>query len=170
MASFSDDTTFDLNQFEDYYDELFGGQADITNDIDGSSYDDDFEPVTVMSIRTKKLKLIHKKLVLAKALKSLRHLIVQSKTENEKKTERSRDPPGYQLSAPSSSYTPLTSVSLPLLFSTSTTATSSFLEQLDRDRQGWAGSNSHGRRRREGAQRRRRKRKRLAIRFSDLLS
>jgi len=170
VASFSDDTTFDLNQFEDYYDELFGGQADITNDIDGSSYEEDFEPVTVMSIRTKKLKLIHKKLVLAKALKSLRHLIVQSKTENEKKTERSRDPPGYQLSAPSSSYTPLTSVSLPLLFSTSTTATSSFLEQLDRDRQGWAGSNSHGRRRREGVQRRRRKRKRFAIRFSDLLS
>ena len=43
-----------------------------------------------MSIQTNKLKLIHKKLVLAKALKSLRHLIAQSH-EKEKEKEREED-------------------------------------------------------------------------------
>ena len=183
IASFSDDTTFDLNQFEDYYDELFGGQNDNINAIDGPDREEDFETAAVMSIQTKKLKLIHKKLVLAKALKSLRHLITQSH-EKEKEREREeerRSPssmfspaPTYSTYSPytpqplpytpqSSTYTPLLSDSKPLHFPSSALATSSFLDQLDMDRQTstnlWSGSNSHGKRRK----------KRRRRRFSDLI-
>ena len=185
IASFSDDTTFDLNQFEDYYDELFGGQNNNINAIDGSNNreEEDFEPASVVTIQTKRLKLIHKKLVLAKALKSLRHLITQSQ-EKEKEREREeerRSPssmfspaPTYTTYTPytpkplaytpqSSTYTPLSLDSKPLHFPSSALATSSFLEQLDRDRQTstnpWSGSNSHGKRRK----------KRRRRRFSDLI-
>jgi len=200
ISSFSDSTTFDLNDFEDYYDELFGGQSDNINAIDGP--DDDFEVATVMSIQTNKLKLIHKKLVLAKALKSLRHLIAQShEKEKEREREEERRSPASKFSPaptyttytpsytpkpsfytthstsynhytpkpspyspPSSSrYTPLSPDSEPLYFASSALATSSFLDQLDRDRQTstntWSGSNSHGRR----------KKKRRRRRFSDLI-
>jgi hypothetical protein len=183
IASFSDDTTFDLNQFEDYYDELFGGQNDNINAIDGPDREEDFETAAVMSIQTKKLKLIHKKLVLAKALKSLRHLITQShEKEKEREREEERRSPSSMFSpAPtyttytpytpqplpytpqSSTYTPLLSNSKPLHFSSSALATSSFLDQLDMDRQTstnlWSGSNSHGKRRK----------KRRRRRFSDLI-
>ena len=183
IASFSDDTTFDLNQFEDYYDELFGGQSDNINAIDGPDREEDFEAATVVSIQTKKLKLIHKKLVLAKALKSLRHLITQShKKEKEREREEERRSPSSMFSpAPtyttytpytpqplpytpqSSTYTPLVLESKPLHFPSSALATSSFLDQLDMDRQTssnlWSGSNSHGKRRK----------KRRRRRFSDLI-
>ena len=181
IASFSDDTTFDLNQFEDYYDELFGGQSDNINAIDGPDREEDFEAATVMNIQTKKLKLIHKKLVLAKALKSLRHLITQSHEKEKEREEERRSPssmfsptPTYTTYTPytpqsptytpqSSTYTPLLHDSKPLKFPSSALATSSFLDQLDMDRQTssnlWSGSNSHGKRRK----------KRRRRRFSDLI-
>ena len=137
----------------------------------------------MVTIQTKRLKLIHKKLVLAKALKSLRHLITQSQ-EKEKEREREeerRSPssmfspaPTYTTYTPytpqplaytpqSSTYAPLSLDSKPLHFPSSALATSSFLEQLDRDRQTstnpWSGSNSHGKRRK----------KRRRRRFSDLI-
>ena len=79
VDSFNDETTFEIDQFEDYYDELFGSNKSndiIVNDIDT---DDEYdEAVTIQSVQTKKLQLLKKKLVLAKALKSLRHLIAMS--------------------------------------------------------------------------------------------
>jgi len=87
--SFDDETTFEVDQFEDYYDELFGSNMSndiIINDIDA---DDDYhEAVTIQSVQTKKLQLLKKKLVLAKALKSLRHLIAMSKEKSEKKSSK----------------------------------------------------------------------------------
>merc|ERR1712226_950218 len=109
------------------------------------------------------LRLIQKKLVLAQALKKLTHLISMSQEDDDKKdsweTSTSKFAP-----VPSTSFTPLPPSSRPLQFSTSTTSTSSFLDQLDRDRQEdssswWSGSNSHGRRRR----RRRRRKRRFAF-------
>jgi len=87
--SFDEETTFEVDQFEDYYDELFGSNMSndiIINDIDA---DDDYhEAVTIQSVQTKKLQLLKKKLVLAKALKSLRHLIAMSKEKSEKKSSK----------------------------------------------------------------------------------
>ena len=61
-----------------------------------------------MSIQTNKLKLIHKKLVLAKALKSLRHLIAQShEKEKEKEREEERRSPASKFS-PAPTYTTYT--------------------------------------------------------------
>jgi hypothetical protein len=88
--SFSDETTFETDQFEDYYDELFGSNKSndiIVNDIEtDDEYDD--EAVTIQSVQTKKIELLKKKLVLAKALKSLRHLITMSKEDSKKKNSK----------------------------------------------------------------------------------
>lgn len=89
VQSFNDDTTFDIDQFEDYYDELFLNSE--SNSISVNEIDNDLdyvEAVTVQSVQTKKLKLLKKKLILAKALKSLRHLIALSKEESKKKSEK----------------------------------------------------------------------------------
>ena len=61
-----------------------------------------------MSIQTNKLKLIHKKLVLAKALKSLRHLIAQSHEKEKEREEERRSPASKFSPAPTHtpSYTP----------------------------------------------------------------
>ena len=89
VDSFNDETTFEIDQFEDYYDELFGSNKSndiIVNDIDT---DDEYdEAVTIQSVQTKKLQLLKKKLVLAKALKSLRHLIAMSKEKSKKKSSK----------------------------------------------------------------------------------
>jgi len=88
--SFSDETTFEMDQFEDYYDELFGSNKSndiIVNDIE-SDEEYDYESVTIQSVQTKKLQLLKKKLVLAKALKSLRRLIAMSKEDSKKKSSK----------------------------------------------------------------------------------
>ena len=89
VNSFNDETTFEIDQFEDYYDELFGSNTSndiIVNDIDT---DDEYdEAVTIHSVQTNKLQLLKKKLVLAKALKSLRHLIAMSKEVSKKKSSK----------------------------------------------------------------------------------
>ena len=78
VNSFNDETTFEIDQFEDYYDELFGSNK--SNDIIVNDIDTDDQ-----SVQTKKLQLLKKKLVLAKALKSLCHLIAMSKETSKKK-------------------------------------------------------------------------------------
>ena len=135
MASFHDDSTFDLGQFEDYYDELFGGNsADNLNTIDGPQVEGNREAFTVATIQTKKLKLLHKKLVLSNALTSLRHLITKSQVEEEGGRPPSRGTPQERLVPATTSYTPLLEHSSRLSFPSSSTATSSFLDQLDLDR------------------------------------
>ena len=79
-----------MDQFEDYYDELFGSNKSndiIVNDIE-SDEEYDYESVTIQSVQTKKLQLLKKKLVLAKALKSLRRLIAMSKEDSKKKSSK----------------------------------------------------------------------------------
>jgi hypothetical protein len=89
VDSFNDETTFEIDQFEDYYDELFGSNKSneiIVNYIDT---DEDYdEAVTIQSVQTKKLQLLKKKLVLEKALKSLRHRIAMSKETSKKKSSK----------------------------------------------------------------------------------
>ena len=85
--TFSQETTFDIDQFEDYYDELFNNQNnDIAiNNIEVAIDDDHIENeiVTMRSVQSKRLRLLKKKLILAKALKSLRKLIMLSKLKGE---------------------------------------------------------------------------------------
>ena len=63
VNSFNDETTSEIDQFEDYYDELFGRNKSndiIVNNIDT---DDEYEEaVTIQSVQTKKLQLLKKKL------------------------------------------------------------------------------------------------------------
>ena len=85
--TFSEDTTFDIDQFEDYYDELFGNKNnDIAiNNIDVAIDDKDIENeiLSMHSVQTQRLRLLKKKLILAKALKSLRKLIMLSKLKGD---------------------------------------------------------------------------------------
>ena len=85
--SFSEDTTFDIDQFEDYYDELFGNKNnDIAiNNIEVAIDDEDIENeiLSMHSVQTQRLRLLKKKLILAKALKSLRKLIMLSKLKGD---------------------------------------------------------------------------------------
>ena len=85
--TFSEDTTFDIDQFEDYYDELFGNKNnDIAiNNIEVAIDDEDIENeiLSMHSVQTQRLRLLKKKLILAKALKSLRKLIMLSKLKGD---------------------------------------------------------------------------------------
>ena len=85
--TFSEDTTFDIDQFEDYYDELFGNKNnDIAiNNIEVAIDDEDIENeiLSIHSVQTQRLRLLKKKLILAKALKSLRKLIMLSKLKGD---------------------------------------------------------------------------------------
>lgn len=85
--TFSEDTTFDIDQFEDYYDELFGNKNnDIAiNNLDVAVDDEDIENeiLSMHSVQTQRLRLLKKKLILAKALKSLRKLIMLSKLKGD---------------------------------------------------------------------------------------
>merc|ERR1712025_58982 len=88
LSSFSEDTTFDLDRFEDYYDQLFDGQnEDLINQVDV----DDYEVVTMKSIKTQKLRLLRKKLLLAKALKKLSTLIALSKEAETEDRDKERE-------------------------------------------------------------------------------
>jgi len=132
INSFNDETTFELDQFEDYYDELFGNNKENDNilmnevDVDDSYY----EAVTIQSVQTKKLQLLKKKLVLAKALKSLRHLIALSKEDSKKKTSKLS---ANEIEELTGDYDADSSVSKPW----------------------WSRTNSHGKRRRKKRRRRR---------------
>lgn len=85
--TFSQETTFDIDQFEDYYDELFGNKNnDIAiNNIEVAIDDEDIENeiLSMHSVQTQRLRLLKKKLILAKALKSLRKLIMLSKLKGD---------------------------------------------------------------------------------------
>ena len=85
--TFTEDTTFDIDQFEDYYDELFGNKNnDIAiNNIEVAIDDEDIENeiLSMHSVQTQRLRLLKKKLILAKALKSLRKLIMLSKLKGD---------------------------------------------------------------------------------------
>ena len=83
--TFGDDTTFDVDQFEDYYDDLFDDEHEIAiNDIE-----DDHEElfsndiVTMSSVQSQRLRLLKKKLILAKALKGLKKLIMLSNLQDD---------------------------------------------------------------------------------------
>ena len=88
--TFGDDTTFDIDQFEDYYDDLFED-----NEIAINAIDDDQEElitnelVTISSVQTERLRLLKKKLILAKALKGLRKLIMLSNLQDEEEDNNS---------------------------------------------------------------------------------
>ena len=88
--SFSEDTTFDVEQFEDYYDELFGNN---NNDIAINEIEEEELGVdelltneiisSITSVQSQKLRLLKKKLILAKALKGLRKLIMLSNLKDD---------------------------------------------------------------------------------------
>lgn len=89
VDTFSDDTTFEIEQFEDYYDELFGSNNNeiAINDIEDENDHDELltnEILNMHSMQTQKLRLLKKKLILAKALKGLRKLIKLSNLKDEK--------------------------------------------------------------------------------------
>ena len=139
--SFSEDTTFDVEQFEDYYDEVFGNNNnDIAiNEIEEEELEVD-ELLTneiissITSVQSQKLRLLKKKLILAKALKGLRKLIMLSNLKDD-----AYDEPEGDLFAESND------VSEAEWGETSGVTT----------RPWWAHTNSHGRRRKK---RRRKKR------------
>ena len=85
--TFSQETTFDIDQFEDYYDELFNNQNNniAINNVEVAIDEDhgDNEIATMHSVQSKRLRLLKKKLILAKALKSLRKLIMLSKLKGD---------------------------------------------------------------------------------------
>ena len=95
---FSEDTTFDVEQFEDYYDELFGNNNnDIAiNEIEEEELEVD-ELLTneiissITSVQSQKLRLLKKKLILAKALKGLRKLIMLSNLKDDSYDEPEGD-------------------------------------------------------------------------------
>ena len=88
--SFSEDTTFEVEQFEDYYDELFGNN---NNDIAINEIEEEELGVdelltneiisSITSVQSQKLRLLKKKLILAKALKGLRKLIMLSNLKDD---------------------------------------------------------------------------------------
>ena len=88
--SFSEDTTFEVEQFEDYYDELFGNN---NNDIAINEIEEEELGVdelltneiisSISSVQSQKLRLLKKKLILAKALKGLRKLIMLSSLKDD---------------------------------------------------------------------------------------
>ncbi len=88
--SFSEDTTFEVEQFEDYYDELFGN---TNNDIAINEIEEEELGVddlltneiisSITSVQSQKLRLLKKKLILAKALKGLRKLIMLSNLKDD---------------------------------------------------------------------------------------
>ena len=95
VDTFSEDTTFDIEQFEDYYDELFGSNNNeiAINDIEDENKNDELltnEILNMHSMQTQKLRLLKKKLILAKALKGLRKLIKLSNLKDEKDSYGSR--------------------------------------------------------------------------------
>ena len=88
VNAFGDETTFDIDQFEDYYDELFGSNNNeiAINDIDLDEDQDEIftnEIVTMHSVQSQKLRLLKKKLILAKALKGLKKLIMLSSLQED---------------------------------------------------------------------------------------
>ena len=88
--AFSEDTTFDVDQFDDYYDELFGNNNNeiAINEIEEEELGVD-ELLTneiissISSVQSQKLRLLKKKLILAKALKGLRKLIMLSNLKDD---------------------------------------------------------------------------------------
>lgn len=80
--TFAPDTAFSLDQFELEYDDLFGGQ---NNEISVNRIEEEAslqKAAALESVQSKKLRLLRKKLILAKALKTLRNLIRQSRVNN----------------------------------------------------------------------------------------
>ena len=140
--TFSEDTTFDVDQFEDYYDELFGSNNNeiAINEIEEEELGLDEvltnEIITsITSVQSQKLRLLKKKLILAKALKGLRNLIRLSNLKDDAYDEPED------------------------LFADGNDVTDEFSEYGEARgstiRPWWARTNSHGRRRRK---RRRKKR------------
>ena len=140
--TFSEDTTFDVDQFEDYYDELFGSNNNeiAINEIEEEELGLDEvltnEIITsITSVQSQKLRLLKKKLILAKALKGLRNLIRLSNLKDDAYDEPED------------------------LFADGNDITDEFSEygeaRASTIRPWWARTNSHGRRRRK---RRRKKR------------
>ena len=132
--TFSQETTFDIDQFEDYYDDLFGNRNnDIAiNNIEVAIDDENIENeiVTMHSVQSQRLRLMKKKLILAKALKSLRKLIMLSKLKGDDESgETSESLEDYYDESDGR------------LYSTEYSGSSTIMPW-------WARSNSHGRRRR----------------------
>lgn len=85
--TFAPDTAFSLDQFELEYDDLFGGQ---NNEISVNRIEEEAslqKAAALESVQSKKLRLLRKKLILAKALKTLRNLIRQSKEEKDERRQ-----------------------------------------------------------------------------------
>ena len=99
--TFSQETTFDIDQFEDYYDELFGNKNnDIAiNNIEVAVDDKDIENeiLSMHSVQSQRLRLLKKKLILAKALKSLRKLIMLSKLKGDEADSGGSSSSSYEM-------------------------------------------------------------------------
>ena len=145
--TFSDDTTFDIDQFEDYYDDLFDNNNNeiAIDDIEDSDELLTNEIFSIHSVQSQKLRLLKKKLILAKALKGLRKLIMLSNLKDD-----SYDEPED-------------------VFSSSNELYDVYDYEGDRSstiRPWWARTNSHGRRRRK---KKRRRKKRFSFWYDVLL-
>jgi len=79
-SAFSEDTEFEVLEFEEYYDDLFGeGERNNINYNQFQNTIRDYEDDEVYRLSTKKLALLKRKLQLSAALKTLHALILQSK-------------------------------------------------------------------------------------------